>query len=181
MSEKEDRIKIERIYIRVSKKFKERLKSLIANLKDQGKNINMTDFIYQAISEKMRKMNAYNNNNMMKQIKEMAKKLNSVDQSVKAQDITIKQSAKIMEKEDKFDTYQDIDKKINIIKGILEEHRQKESYIASTYTDNRMGCIVSEIIEKSELERLETWDTVKYLERTHQIKKCKNGGYDLNV
>jgi len=73
MSEKEDRIKIERIYIRVSKKFKERLKSLIANLKDQGKNINMTDFIYQAISEKMRKMNAYNNNNMMKQIKEMAK------------------------------------------------------------------------------------------------------------
>ena len=169
------------LQIRVTEKFHERLKEFVRNLETEGKNVTITDFVYQAITEKMKRDGTLTNkNNIMKQIKEMSKKLNGVKENMKEQKITIEKQTKKLEKTSRFETYQDIEKKIKKITSILQEHRAKESYCAYKSTGDVMGCKTSEIIQKSELPRKEVWDILKHLTETNRIVKCRNGGWDLN-
>jgi len=164
------------LQIRVTERFHEKIKEHVKSLETEGKNVTITDFVYQAITEKMKRDGTLSNkNDVMKQIKEMSRKLNGVKENMKEQKITIEKQTKKLENTSKFDTYQDIDNKIKKIISILQEHRTKESYITYKYTGDVLGCKTSEIIQKSQLPRRETWDILKHLTDTNRIVKCKNG------
>ncbi|HEC37615.1 hypothetical protein LCGC14_0471730 [marine sediment metagenome] len=162
-----------RINFRTNERFKTRLKDFL-----QEKNMRLSDFCHQAISEKMKKMGGYNNNSVMKQIKELSKKLNGVNSKIKDQTITMEKQAKIGEKESKFDTYKEIEMKITLITNIIETHRKTNSYRVSKSNGNILGKTTGDIIEESKLNREEVWDILK---QSGKFIKCKNGGWDLNV